>query len=68
MDVDLDTARDLWAARYGYGWQYYISLNSRKAEIDTQDSFWSTVMHKLLDTSCMDMDYASGKMRLKEWK
>ena len=68
MDLDLDTARDLWAARFGYGWHYYISTSTHDSEIDTADPFWSVVMYKLLDTSCLDTDYAGGKMRLKEWK
>ncbi len=67
MDVDLDTARDLWAAKYGYEWQTLTYVNG-PPEVDIDDSFWSVVMYKLIDTSCMDVNYSSGTLRLKEWK
>jgi hypothetical protein len=67
MDVDLDTARDLWAAKYGYEWRTFTYVNDTP-EIATTNPFWCGLMYKLVDTSCLDVDYATGKMRLKEWK
>lgn len=67
MTLTLEIARDLWAARYGYEWHAYVN-NPPVIYPVMSDPFWYTVMHKLCDNACLDINYVTGHMRLKEWK
>ncbi len=61
MDVTLDTARDLWAVRFGYDWVTY----SLGYETDLANPFWYPLLLQLRENACLDIDYAAGRMRLK---
>lgn len=68
MTLTLDTARDLWAARYGYEPQPYISYQQAQHTIFNKDPVWQHVMDLLRRSGAMDVNYTAGTMRLKEWK
>lgn len=65
--MTLDAARDLWAARYGYEWQVYTTTPPSMHPV-MEDPFWHAILKQLRDNACMDINYVTGYMRLKEWK
>lgn len=67
MEIDLDTARDMWAVRYGYDWFVYRAGTGPSSPA-LSDTFWFGLLCELRRNACLDMDYAAGKMRLKPWK